>query len=72
MSTVKIAALVLIVAGILALGLGGFSYVKDSHTASVGPLELTVQDKQTVNVPVWAGLGAVAIGTFLLLAGKKS
>jgi hypothetical protein len=72
MSTVKIAALVLIVAGALALGFGGFSYIKDSHHATVGPLELTVEDKQTVNVPVWAGLGAVAIGTFLLLAGKKS
>jgi hypothetical protein len=67
------AALVLIVTGTLGLAYGGFSYTKETHEAKVGPIELTVKDKETVNIPVWAGVGAIAIGgVLLLLGGKKS
>jgi hypothetical protein len=70
---IKTAALVLIVAGVLGLAYGGFSYTKETHEAKVGPIELTVRDKQTVNIPVWAGVGAIAIGgVLLLLGGRKS
>ena len=69
MNAAKIAAVVLIVAGILGLVYGGFSYTKDSHEAKLGPIELTVKDKQTVNIPVWAGVGAIVIGGVLLVAG---
>ena len=73
MNPIKMAAVVLIVAGILGLAYGGFSYTKETHEAKVGPIELTVKDKETVNIPVWAGLGAIAIGgVLLLLAGKRS
>ena len=73
MNPIKMAALLLIVAGILGLAYGGFSYTKETHEAKVGPIELTVKDKETVNIPVWAGVGAIAIGgVLLLLAGKKS
>jgi hypothetical protein len=69
MNAVRIAAIVVIVAGILALVYGGFSYTKESHEAKLGPIELSVKDKQTVNVPVWAGVGAIVIGGALLLVG---
>jgi hypothetical protein len=73
MSGIKILAIILIVAGVLGLMYGGFSYIKDTHTTKLGPISLTVQDKERVNVPVWAGVGAVAVGAILLLfAGKKS
>lgn len=72
MNAMKILAVVLIVAGVLALVYGGFSYTKETHEAKVGPIELSVKDKQTVNVPVWAGVGAIAIGGALLLFGKKN
>jgi len=73
MNPIKMAALVLIVAGILGLAYGGFSYTKETHEAKVGPIELTVKDKETINIPVWAGVGAIAIGgVLLLLGGKKS
>jgi len=73
MSAVKIAAIALIVAGVLALVYGSFSYTKEAHEAKLGPIELSVKEKQTVNVPVWAGVGAIVIGGALLLfAGKKS
>jgi len=72
MNAVKVAALVLIVAGILGLVYGGFSYTKDTHSAKLGPLELSVKDRETVNVPVWAGVGAIVIGGVLLFVGNKS
>jgi len=73
MSAVKIVAIVLIVAGVLGLVYGSFSYTKETHEAKLGPIELSVRDKQTVNVPVWAGVGAIVVGGALLLfASKKS
>ena len=72
MSAIRIAAIVIIVAGILGLVYGGFSYTKESHDAKLGPIELSVKDKQTVNVPVWAGVGAIVIGGALLIAGGKN
>ena len=71
MNTVKIAAIVLIVAGVLGLVYGSFSYTKKTHEAKLGPIELSVKDKQTVNVPVWAGVGAIVIGGVLLFFGSK-
>ena len=73
MNAVKIAAIVLIVAGVLGLVYGSFSYTKETHEAKLGPIELSVKEKETVNVPVWAGVGAIAVGSVLLLfGGKKS
>jgi len=72
MSAVKIAGIVLIAAGILGLVYGGFSYTKETHEAKIGSLELSVKDKETVNVPVWAGVGAIVVGGLLLLVPKNS
>lgn len=72
MSAIKIAAIGLIVAGILGLAYGSFSYTKETHEVKVGSLELSVKDNERVNVPVWAGAGAIAIGGILLLVPKKS
>jgi hypothetical protein len=71
MNTFKLAAIILIVIGVLGLVYGSFSYTKDTHAANVGQLELSVKDKQTVNVPVWAGVGSIVIGSGLLLFGIK-
>jgi len=71
MNAIKIAAIVLIVAGVLGLAYGSFTYTKDTHTAKLGPIELSVKDKETVNVPVWAGVGAIVIGGVLLFFGSK-
>jgi uncharacterized membrane protein YidH (DUF202 family) len=67
----KIAAVVLIVLGVLALAYGGFSYTDDTTAVKLGPLELSVKEKKTVNVPVWAGVGAVVVGGLLLAFGGK-
>lgn len=70
MDSLKILAIALIVAGSLGLIYGGFTYTKDTQQAKIGPLELTVKDKQTVNIPVWAGVVGVAVGGVLLFVRK--
>jgi uncharacterized membrane protein YidH (DUF202 family) len=71
MNAIKMSAIVLIVAGVLALAYGGFSYTKETHGAKLGPIELSVKETQTVNVPVWACVGAIVVGGLLLLLGGK-
>jgi membrane-bound ClpP family serine protease len=73
MNSIKLVGVVLIVLGALGLLYGGFSYTKDTTALKVGPLEMTVQEKKTVNVPMWAGIGAMVVGGLLLvMGGKKS
>ena len=73
MNGVKIAALVLIVAGILGLAYGSFSYTRETHDVKLGPIDLSVKQEQTVNIPVWAGVGAILLGGGLLaFGGRKS
>jgi hypothetical protein len=67
----RLIAIVLLAAGVLALAYGGFSYTRQTHDAKVGPLEISVTEKQRVNVPVWAGVVLVVAGAGILLTGKK-
>ena len=71
MNAVKLVAIVLLAGGTLGLVYGGFSYTKETHEARLGPIEFSVQEKQRVNIPVWAGVGAIAIGGALLLLGGR-
>lgn len=71
MDTRKIVAILLIVGGALGLAYGGFSYTKETHRADVGPLHLQVNETQRVNIPLWAGIGAIVVGGVLLLAGSR-
>jgi multidrug transporter EmrE-like cation transporter len=71
MNPVKIAGVVLIVAGVLGLAYGSFSWTRETHEAKLGPIELSVKERQSINVPVWAGVGAIVIGGVLLLLGNK-
>jgi hypothetical protein len=68
----KIVAILLIVAGIAGLVYGKFSYTKATHEAKLGPLELSVKEKETVNVPMWAGIGAIVAGALLLVVPRKT
>jgi len=71
MNSTKIAAIVLIVAGLLGLAYGGFTYTKQTHDVDMGPLHMSIDEKQTVNVPIWVGVGAILIGGFLLVVRTK-
>lgn len=71
MNLVKVVGVALIVAGVLGLVYGGFSFTKETHQMKLGPVELSVKEKQSVNVPVWAGVFAIAAGAGLLLFGGR-
>lgn len=70
MNAIKMLAIVLIVAGGLGLLYGGFTYTKETHEAKIGPIVLAVKDTQTVNIPIWAGVGSIVAGMILLFARK--
>ena len=70
MNGVKMVAIILIVAGALGLLYGGFTYTKDTHEAKLGPIVLSVKEKETVNIPIWAGVVALAAGAILLFSRK--
>lgn len=71
MGATKIIGIVLIVLGALGLAYGGFSYTKETSSAKLGPLELKVQEKENVNVPIIVSVGAIGVGIFLLVAGRN-
>lgn len=71
MNASKLVGLVLIVAGALGLAYGSFSFTKETHQAKIGPIEFSVKEKETVNVPVWAGIGAIVVGGLLLAFGGR-
>ena len=71
MNAIKLLGAVVLAAGVMALVYGSFSYTKDTTAVKLGPLELTVKAKETVNVPVWAGVGAIVVGGLMLAFGGK-
>jgi hypothetical protein len=71
MNASRVAAIVLIVLGVLALAYGGFTYTSETHEATLGPLNVSVDEQERVNVPVWAGAGAIVIGGLLFYFGGK-
>lgn len=72
MAPLRMVAILMIVAGVLALAYGGFTYTEETHKADIGPIELSVKDKERVNIPMWAGVAAVGAGALLLVVPAKS
>ena len=71
MSRIKIVAIILIVAGIAGLVYDRFSYTKETHELDLGPVELEVKEKRTVNIPRWLGIAAIAAGVLLLVVPRR-
>jgi len=71
MNAAKIAGIILIVVGLAGFFTGGFSFTKDTTTAKIGPIELTVKEKESVNIPQWLSIGAVALGAILRVVGFR-
>ena len=71
MNATRIIGILLVVAGIAGLGLGGFSFTKETHQAKLGPLEFSVKEQQQVNFPAWASVAAIVVGGALVLLGGK-
>lgn len=70
MNIIKMLAVLVIIAGALALAYGSFTYTKETHETKIGPVELSIKDTETVNVPVWAGVAAMVAGALVLFARK--
>ena len=72
MKATKIIAVLLVAAGLLALTYRSFDYPKSEHEAKIGSVEFAVKSEGRTNIPEWAGVGAIVLGTLLLLIPKKS
>ncbi|HRQ63800.1 MAG TPA: hypothetical protein PKZ76_02870 [Xanthomonadaceae bacterium] len=72
MKPLTLVGIVLIVAGAIGLAYGSFTYTKDSHETSIGPVALTITEKETVNVPVWLGAGSIVAGLVLVMVRSKT
>ncbi len=71
MATTRIAGIVLIVLGLAGFFTGGFSFTKDTTQAKLGPIELSVKEKESVNIPQWLSIGAVVAGVLVLVVGAR-
>jgi len=71
MNATKLIGIILIAGGCLGLAYGGFSYTKETTGVKLGPLELKVQEKERINVPLFVSAGAIVLGVFLLVVGRK-
>lgn len=71
MNIQKMIGILLIVGGLAGLAYGGFSYTKETHKADIGPLSLSVDEKERVNIPVWAGVAGIVLGALLLGMKRK-
>lgn len=68
----KLAAVILIAAGVLGLAYGGFSYTKKTHSADIGPAHLELKEKERVDVPTWAGAAAIVGGVLILVMSRRA
>ena len=71
MNATRTMAIVLMVAGLLALAYGGFTYTRTTHETRMGPFSMTMTDRQTVAIPIWVGIAAVVLGGALLLVPAR-
>tara|TARA_R110001599_G_scaffold159052_1_gene346140 strand:- start:166143 stop:166364 length:222 start_codon:yes stop_codon:yes gene_type:complete len=71
MNAAKLIGVILIVAGVLGLVYGSFSYTKETHQAKLGPLQFELKEEETINIPIWASVASIAAGSLLLLFGNK-
>lgn len=71
MTILRLTAILIIIGGVLGLVYGSFTYTKETQQSNVGPIELSIKEKETINIPVWAGAGAIVFGSLILLFGNK-
>ena len=71
MNAAKLTGIILIVIGLAGLFTGGFSFTKNTTAAKIGPIELKVQEKESINIPQWLSLGALALGGIVLVIGFR-
>lgn len=71
MAFLRLTAILIIIGGVLALVYGSFTYTKVTQKTNIGPIDVSIKEKETINIPVWTGAGAIAFGSLILLFGNK-
>ena len=72
MNVTKLVGVVLLAIGIVALAYRGFSYTKTTREAKLGPFEVTLNERERVEIPTWLGAGlAIAGGALLAWGGGR-
>ncbi len=71
MNTTRLLAVLMVVGGVVALGINSFSFTKETHTANLGPMVLSVDETETVTIPAWASLMVIAAGAGLMALSFK-
>jgi hypothetical protein len=72
MNASRLIGILLIAAGVIALVYGGFTYTRRTDAANVGPIQLSVQHRQTVSIPIWAGIGVIVLGGLVIGFGGRN
>ena len=72
MTAMRVIGAVLLVLGLAGLLTGGFSFTRETTQAQLGPLSLTVKEKESVNIPQWLSVGAMVVGAVVLVLGFRN
>jgi len=67
----KIAAILLIVIGVIALAYGGISYTRQKKVIDLGPIQATTKTRETIPLPRVLGVAAIAGGIVLLVVSGR-
>jgi hypothetical protein len=68
---VRAIGLVLLVLGILAVAYGGFWTTRNEEKARLGPVKVEVEERERVNIPLWAGVAGIVAGAVLVATGGR-
>lgn len=71
MSGWTLLGVVLVILGIVGLVVGGVTYTKDKDTAELGPVDITVKEKEHVHIPPALAVAVLVGGIILIAAGMR-
>jgi drug/metabolite transporter (DMT)-like permease len=67
----KIAGIILLVVGLVALIYGGFQYTTQKKVVDMGPVQIDKTEHHSVPLPPLLGLGCIVAGGLVLAAGSR-
>jgi hypothetical protein len=67
----RIVGIVLIVIGVVALAMGGISYIDRDKVLDIGPVEATTETRKTIPLSPLLGVASLAGGVILMVAGSR-
>lgn len=68
----KLAGVILIVFGLVALAVGGINYTRREKVIDIGPITATAEKHESIPLPPVVGIVAVIAGVVLVVTGSRS